>query len=300
MVLTQSGLLLIDKPEGPSSAQVVHRVKRILGAKRVGHLGTLDPFASGLLPIGVNEGTKIAEIFLGAAKSYRAVMVLGISTDSQDGTGKIVDQGPVPILADEDLRRLEAKFSGAQTQVPPMFSALKKDGVRLYELARQGQEIARSPRSIQIDRLQLRRLCDAEIEFEVVCSRGTYVRTLAADMGTALGCGAHLKTLRRLACDHLSLTQAITIEQLEASLDVSDVPLITLANALGHLPAVTWDSRSVHRLRQGQQEVLSQLKLPNKDASLTSILDSAGALVALVQWTDDLVGGRWRLYRVFH
>ena len=300
MVLTQSGLLLIDKPEGPSSAQVVHRVKRILGAKRVGHLGTLDPFASGLLPIGVNEGTKIAEIFLGAAKSYRAVMVLGISTDSQDGTGKIVDQGPVPILADEDLRRLEAKFSGAQTQVPPMFSALKKDGVRLYELARQGQEIARSPRSIQIDRLQLRRLCDAEIEFEVVCSRGTYVRTLAADMGTALGCGAHLKTLRRLACDHLSLTQAVTIEQLEASLDVSDVPLITLANALGHLPAVTWDSRSVHRLRQGQQEVLSQLKLPNKDASLTSILDSAGALVALVQWTDDLVGGRWRLYRVFH
>ena len=300
MVLTQSGLLLIDKPEGPSSAQVVHRVKRILGAKRVGHLGTLDPFASGLLPIGVNEGTKIAEIFLGAAKSYRAVMVLGISTDSQDATGKIVDQGPVPILADEDLRRLEAKFSGAQTQVPPMFSALKKDGVRLYELARQGQEIARSPRSIQIDRLQLRRLCDAEIEFEVVCSRGTYVRTLAADMGTALGCGAHLKTLRRLACDHLSLSQAVTIEQLEASTDVSDVPLITLANALGHLPAVTWDSRSIHRLRQGQQEVLSQLKLPNNDASLTSILDSAGALVALVQWTDDLVAGRWRLYRVFH
>jgi len=300
MVLTQSGLLLIDKPEGPSSAQVVHRVKRILGAKRVGHLGTLDPFASGLLPIGVNEGTKIAEIFLGAAKSYRAVMVLGISTDSQDATGKIVDQGPVPILADEDLRRLEAKFSGAQTQVPPMFSALKKDGVRLYELARQGQEIARSPRSIQIDRLQLRRLCDAEIELEVVCSRGTYVRTLAADMGTALGCGAHLKTLRRLACDHLLLTQAVTIEQLEASMDVSDVPLITLANALGHLPAVTWDSRSIHRLRQGQQEVLSQLKLANKDASLTSILDSAGALVALVQWTDDLVGGRWRLYRVFH
>jgi tRNA pseudouridine55 synthase len=119
-------------------------------------------------------------------------------------------------------------------------------------------------------------------------------------MGTALGCGAHLKTLRRLACDHLSLTEAVTIEKLEASTDVSDVPLITLAKALGHLPAVTWDSRSIHRLRQGQQEVLSQLKLPNTDASLTSILDSAGALVALVQWTDDLVGGRWRLYRVFH
>src|SRR5512132_845404 len=108
MPFTQSGLLLIDKPEGPSSAHVVHRVKKILGAKRVGHLGTLDPFASGLLPIGINEGTKIADIFLGAGKSYRAVMILGTVTDSQDATGKIIDQRPVPVLTEEDLRRLEA------------------------------------------------------------------------------------------------------------------------------------------------------------------------------------------------
>src|SRR5678816_2802284 len=133
MPFTQSGLLLIDKAEGPSSAHVVYRVKRLLGAKRVGHLGTLDPFASGLLPIGINEGTKIADIFLGAAKSYRAVMILGIATDSQDTTGKIIDERPVPLFTEDDLRRLEAKFSGVQTQVPPMFSALKKDGVRLYE-----------------------------------------------------------------------------------------------------------------------------------------------------------------------
>lgn len=300
MPFTQSGLLLIDKAEGPSSAHVVHRVKRLLGAKRVGHLGTLDPFASGLLPIGINEGTKIADIFLGAAKSYRAVMILGIATDSQDTTGKIIDERPVPLLTEDDLRRLEAKFSGVQTQVPPMFSALKKDGVRLYELARQGQEIERAPRSIQIDRLELRRLGDAKIEFDVVCSRGTYVRTLAADMGTELGCGAHLKKLRRLACDHLSVEQAVTIEQLEAALDRSDVPLITLAKAVEHLPAVTWDGRSIARLRQGQQEVLSQLRFPTKDTTLMSILDHAGALIALVQWTEDLPGGRWRLYRVFH
>jgi tRNA pseudouridine55 synthase len=300
MPFTQSGLLLIDKAEGPSSAHVVHRVKRLLGAKRVGHLGTLDPFASGLLPIGINEGTKIADIFLGAAKSYRAVMILGIATDSQDTTGKIIDERPVPLLTEDDLRRLEAKFSGVQTQVPPMFSALKKDGVRLYELARQGHEIERAPRSIQIDRLELRRFGDAKIEFDVVCSRGTYVRTLAADMGTELGCGAHLKKLRRLACDHLSVEQAVTIEQLEAALDSSDVPLITLAKAVEHLPAVTWDGRSIARLRQGQQEVLSQLRFPTKDTTLMSILDHAGALIALVQWTEDLPGGRWRLYRVFH
>jgi tRNA pseudouridine55 synthase len=300
MPFTQSGLLLIDKAEGPSSAHVVHCVKRLLGAKRVGHLGTLDPFASGLLPIGINEGTKIADIFLGAAKSYRAVMILGIATDSQDTTGKIIDERPVPLLTEDDLRRLEAKFSGIQTQVPPMFSALKKDGVRLYELARQGQEIERAPRPIQIDRLELRRLGDAKIEFDVVCSRGTYVRTLAADMGTELGCGAHLKKLRRLACDHLSVEQAVTIEQLEAAFDRSDVPLITLAKAVEYLPAVTWDGRSIARLRQGQQEVLSQLRFPTKDTTLMSILDHAGALIALVQWTEDLPGGRWRLYRVFH
>ena len=300
MTYIQSGLLLIDKSEGPSSAHVVHRVKKILGAKRVGHLGTLDPFASGLLPIGVNEGTKIADIFLGGAKSYRAVMVLGITTDSQDATGRVIDERAVPVLKDEDLRRLEQKFSGAQTQVPPMFSALKKDGVRLYELARQGQEIERAPRSIQIDRLDLRRLSDTEIEFEVTCSRGTYVRTMAADMGSELGCGAHLKKLRRLTCDHLSLANATTVEQLEAAMEGGTVPLVTLAKALSHLPAVTWDSGSIARLRQGQQEMLSQLRLPAHGASLLSILDQAGELVALVQWTEDLPGARWRLYRVFH
>jgi len=300
MPFTESGLLLIDKPEGPSSAHVVHRVKKTLGAKRVGHLGTLDPFASGLLPIGVNDGTKIADIFLGGVKSYRAVMVLGIVTDSQDLTGQIIDERPVPILADDDLRRLEAKFSGAQTQVPPMFSALKKDGVRLYELARQGQEIERAPRAIQIDRLELRLVSDAEIEFEVTCSRGTYVRTLAADMGMELSCGAHLKSLRRLSCDHLSLEDAVSIEQLEAATDSGAVPLVSLAQALGHLPAVTWDGRSIARLRQGQQEVLSQLRLPAKGATMLSILDQSGSLVSLVQWSEGLPSGRWRLYRVFH
>jgi len=300
MPFTQSGLLLIDKPEGPSSAHVVHRVKKILGAKRVGHLGTLDPFASGLLPIGVNEGTKIADIFLGGAKSYRAVMVLGVATDSQDATGKVIDERPVPVLTDDDLRRLEEKFSGAQTQVPPMFSALKKDGVRLYELARQGREIERAPRSIQVSRLELRCLSDNEIEFEVECSRGTYVRTLAADMGIELGCGAHLKKLRRLSCDHLSLEDAVTVEQLETAMAGNTVPLVTLPKALSHLPAATWDSRSIARLRQGQQEVLSQLRLPSSGATFLSILDQAGELVSLVQWSEDLPGGRWRLYRVFH
>jgi len=299
-MLTQSGILLIDKPEGPSSAQVVHQVKKILGAKKVGHLGTLDPFASGLLLIGVNEGTKIADIFLGGVKSYRGVMMLGVETDTQDGTGKVVLERPVPNIDKSELRRLEKKFTGALQQVPPMFSALKKDGVRLYRLARQGKEIPREPRSIRIDALCLRQLSDHELEIEVTCSRGTYVRTLAADMGKELGCGAHLKNLRRVACDHLAVAQAIDIEELKKNFSTGRVPLLSLSSALNHLRAVTWLSPLVARLRLGQQETLGQIGNRMDGEVFVRVLDSRGGLAALAKWNEDIPGGRWRLSRVFH
>jgi len=298
--MTQNGILLIDKPEGPSSAQVVHQVKKILGAKKVGHLGTLDPFASGLLLIGVNEGTKIADIFLGGVKSYRGVMMLGIETDTQDGTGKVVLERPVPNISKSALRGLEKKFTGALQQVPPMFSALKKDGVRLYRLARQGKEIPREPRSIRIDALCLKPLSDREVEIEVTCSRGTYVRTLAADMGKELGCGAHLKNLRRVACDHLAVAQAIDIEELKNNFSTGLVPLLSLSSALNHLRAVTWQSSLVTRLRLGQQEALGQIGNRMDGEVFVRVLDSRGGLAALAKWNEDIPGGRWRLSRVFH
>ena len=300
MTLTRSGILLIDKPEGPSSAQVVHRVKTILQAKKVGHLGTLDPFASGLLLIGVNEGTKIADIFLGGVKSYRGVMALGIETDTQDTTGKIIAERPVPPLTEADLRRLEQEFTGDLQQVPPMFSALKKDGVRLYRLARQGKEVAREPRRIRIDALRLTALSDTEIAFTTTCSRGTYVRTLAADMGHDLGCGAHLKKLRRTACDHLTVENAISLEDLESRCAEHGAPLLPLRDALTHLPTVTWQSRLLSRLRLGQQELLAQIARPKDCEGLMGILDPRGELAALAKWTEELPGGRWRLHRIFH
>ena len=299
-MLTQSGILLIDKPEGPSSAQVVHQVKKILDAKKVGHLGTLDPFASGLLLIGVNEGTKIADIFLGGVKSYRGMMVLGVETDTQDGTGKVVLERPVPNIDKSELRRLEKKFTGALQQVPPMFSALKKDGVRLYRLARQGKEIPREPRSIRIDALCLKPLSDREVEIEVTCSRGTYVRTLAADMGKELGCGGHLKNLRRVACDHLAVAQAIDVEELQKCSSTNRVPLLSLSSALNHLRAVTWQSSLVTRLRLGQQEALGQIGKRMNGEVFVRVLDARGELAALAKWNEDIPGGRWRLSRVFH
>lgn len=297
--MIKSGILLIDKPEGPSSAQIVHRVKKILQAKKVGHLGTLDPFASGLLLIGVNEGTKIADIFLSGAKSYRGVMVLGVETDSQDGTGKVVSERAVPSVSDKELRSLEAKFTGEQQQVPPMFSALKKDGVRLYQLARQGKEIPREPRAIRIDALQIKKISASELEFTVTCSRGTYVRTLAADMGQSLGCGAHLKSLRRTACDHLKIEQSVGIEELEQRCAKGAVPLISLGAALGHLRSMTWQSRLLSRLRLGQQEVLGQIGKAREGEKIVAIVDPRGQLAALAEWMNDTAEGRWRLFRVF-
>jgi len=297
--MTQSGILLIDKPEGPSSAQVVGRIKAISGAKKLGHLGTLDPFASGLLLVGVNEGTKVADIFISAAKSYRGVMVLGVATDSQDATGNVIKERPVPPVGKSELKELERKFTGELQQIPPMFSALKKDGVRLYKLARQGKEIPRAPRAITIETLRLCKSGEAEIELDVTCSRGTYVRTLAADMGEALGCGAHLKSLRRTACGHLRLDNAVTLDELERLVEKEKIPLLSLSSALGHLRGVTWRSGWLSRVRLGQQEILNQIGKPLAGERLVRILDPRGELVALAEWSEDIPGGLWRLARVF-
>lgn len=297
---TSSGLLLIDKPEGPSSASIVHKAKMALGAKKVGHLGTLDPFASGLLVLGVNDGTKIADIFLGAPKSYRGVMTLGVETDSQDATGTVTDVHNVPPVSDQDLQALEQQFSGDLQQTPPMFSALKKDGMRLYKLARQGKEVPRQPRAIRIDAIRLRQLNSAEIELDVTCSRGTYVRTLASDLGKALGCGAHLKSLRRLSCGHLRIEQAVRLEDLPQRDTRNEDLLISLATALSPLRAISWENRWLARLRLGQQDILRQIGKPCNDAELVRITDTRGDLVALIRWSEDLSGGAWRLLRVFN
>jgi tRNA pseudouridine55 synthase len=299
MPMSRSGILLIDKSEGPSSAQIVSRVKNMLAAKKVGHLGTLDPFASGLLLVGVNEGTKIAEIFLSGTKRYHGIMVLGVETDTQDGTGKVLKELPVPAIMENDLRVIEKDFTGALQQVPPMFSALKRDGVRLYRLARQGKEVPRDPRPIQIHELRIEKMNERELKFEVTCSRGTYVRTLAADMGRRLGCGAHLKTLRRIGCAHLDVARAIRVEDLVKIGSPTEIPLVSLETAVNHLRAVVWQSRLVSRLRLGQQEVLGQIGPRQGCEEFVAILEPRAELAALAKWVDDVSGGRWRLFRVF-
>ena len=295
----QSGILLIDKPEGPSSAQVVQKVKNILGAKKVGHLGTLDPFASGLLPLGIDDGTKIADLFLNAQKSYSGVVALGVETDTQDSTGKILETREVPSLTEAELARLQEAFTGTLSQTPPMYSALKKDGVRLYSLARRGQEVPRQPREIKIERLRLQQIGPAELRVEVTCSKGTYIRTLAADMGSFLGCGAHLKSLRRLSCGHLTLERAVPLSAIETLKNQGTVPLISLNRALDFLREFRIESHWLPKLRMGQQEVLAGLGMPKEGEKTVRLVDSEDNLIALARWVDEPTGARWRLLRVF-
>jgi tRNA pseudouridine55 synthase len=297
--LIQGGILLVDKPEGPSSAQVVQKVKTILGAKKVGHLGTLDPFASGLLPLGINDGTKVADIFLNAQKSYNGVIALGVETDTQDSTGRVLEVKDVPSVGDEEMERVREAFTGTLMQTPPMHSALKKEGIRLYRLARQGKSVPRAARQIKIERLRLWKLKGSEVGFEVTCSKGTYIRTLAADMGSFLGCGAHLQSLRRLSCGPLSVEKAVPLAEIETQKDNGTIPLLSLNQALEHLREFRVDDYLVSRLRMGQQEVLASLGKPQLGEKVIRLVDSKEKLVALAHWVDGTMGGRWRLFRVF-
>lgn len=293
MHFSRSGILLVDKPEGPSSARVVATVKRIIGARKVGHLGTLDPFASGLLPLAVNEGTKVAQHFLDADKGYTGAITLGTETDTQDRTGTVLCRRDVPLLGAADLAALRREFSGCLNQVPPMYSALKQEGTRLYELARKGMEVGRESRAIRVDLVRLEQVGRDELEFEMTCSKGTYVRTLAADIGAFLGCGAHLSRLRRVASGPFGIAGAVTLEELRAA---RDVPLVSLNRALGHLRSAVFAPEAVERLRRGIQGSLAGVAEPVAGETTRRVVDRDGELVALIGW--EKLG--WQLLRVLN
>ncbi len=295
MHFSGSGILLVDKPEGPSSARVVAAVKGIIGARKVGHLGTLDPFASGLLPLAVNEGTKVAQHFLDADKGYTGAITLGTETDTQDRTGTVLSRRDAPLLAAAELDALRREFSGCLNQVPPMYSALKQEGTRLYELARKGMEVGRESRAIRVDLVRLEQVSRHELEFEMTCSKGTYVRTLAADIGTFLGCGAHLSRLRRVASGPFGIADAMTLEDLRAA---PDVPLVSLNRALGHLQSAVFAPEAVERLRRGIQGSLAGVPEPVAGETTRRAVDRDGELVALIGWEKPVRA--WQLLRVLN
>ena len=209
------GVLLVDKAPGMTSHDVVAIVRRRLNMKRVGHCGTLDPLATGLLLIVLGRGTKLSDLLMAEDKEYVGTMTLGVLTDSQDADGKVLETRPVPDLGREQIDAAFAKFHGDFYQTPPMVSAIKMEGVPLYKLARQGKTVERVPRFVHVYAHEIQKVRLPEIDFRVVCSKGFYVRTYAFDIGNELGCGAHLQTLRRTKSGKFTLEHAITIEEIQ-------------------------------------------------------------------------------------
>jgi tRNA pseudouridine55 synthase len=266
------GVVLLDKPLGMSSQGAVTAVKRALNADKAGHTGTLDPMATGLLPICLGEATKYSQDLLDADKSYVARIRFGANTDTGDAEGQIVTSFPLPQFADAAaiqiaLNALLPAFTGPILQVPPMYSALKRDGKPLYEYARAGVELERDARSVVIHAITWTEVQWPEATLEVSCSKGTYIRVLAEDLGAALGCGAHLVGLRRSEVGHLSLAQSISLDDLlRTTADHADfvLPIDALLQTLPHL---TVDEQQAKRLEMGQRVPLAaSTKFPLAEA----------------------------------
>jgi tRNA pseudouridine55 synthase len=248
-----NGFIVVDKPPGMTSHDVVNIVRRIACQKKVGHTGTLDPFATGVLPMALGEGTKAIPFLDEACKEYRAVMALGETTDTQDCTGDIIDRGDWRGITSDDLNWVVTAFTGKISQLPPMFSALKHKGVPLYRIARRGDEVTREKRDIEVFSLVIDRIDLPRIAFTVRCSRGTYVRTLAHDMGVELGCGAHLVCLQRTASGPFHLDGALSLEQLASLAQVGgmDEAVISSYDALSHLLEIEVTERGREKVAHG-------------------------------------------------
>ncbi|MEW8977293.1 MAG: tRNA pseudouridine(55) synthase TruB [Symbiobacterium sp.] len=285
------GILNLLKPPGMTSHDVVNFVRRTLGVKRVGHTGTLDPGVAGVLPICVGRATRLAEYIAGADKAYRAEVTFGVTTSTQDSFGEVLAEADASHLTRGDVAYALTRFHGEIEQVPPMVSAVKVEGRRLYELAREGIEVERKPRRVTIHRLQLLdfRPGPRPVAYlDVVCSKGTYVRTLAHDLGQYLRVGAHLSYLVRTRSGQFTLSEAATLEELAAG----QARLLPMAAVLGDMPQVVVAGPAAERLRHG---VAPRIRPPAPDGATVALLGEAGELLALAQVT----GGALRLLRVF-
>ncbi len=258
-----SGILVIDKPEGWTSHDVVAKVRRLLGTKKVGHTGTLDPIGTGVLPMCVGDATKVAGYAQLADKVYQVSMLLGVATDTQDCTGQVIASTDLDADLDWDTRVREqfTAFTGELMQVPPMYAAIKVNGEPLYKKARRGETIERAPRPVTIHALTEITVAPPEVHFTMACSKGTYVRTLVHDVGEALGVGAHLTVLKRRSCGSVTLDDAVTIEQLSAAVERGDVSGLLHSEdyLLNNLPLLKVSEYTAQRMVQGIVPHVSEL-----------------------------------------
>lgn len=283
-----NGILLLDKPVGESSNRSLQRAKRLFDAAKAGHTGSLDPLASGLLPLCFGEATKVSAFLLNADKRYRCECKLGEVTNTGDAEGEVIRTREVPQLDRKYLETVLQEFVGEQDQVPPMFSAIKQNGKALYELAREGIEVERKARTITIYSLKLLEFAEDHLVFDVHCSKGTYVRTLVEDIGEKIGCGAHVTALRRTSVAQFKLDDALTLDDLatirdQLGIEGLDAKLVPMEEALTEWPQVTLSDDAAFYLRQGQPVLIP--KAPTD--GMVRLFESDGTFIGMGHVLDD-------------
>jgi tRNA pseudouridine55 synthase len=283
------GLLIVDKPDGIPSLEAVKEVKRRLGVKKAGHIGTLDPFATGVLPIVMNEGTKLVPFIQEEPKEYEATLKLGEETETDDRTGKVISRNAWEEIDPASLERTVNGFSGKLEQVPPMYSAIKVKGKPLYRLARKGIDVERKERPVEIFSIRVKEITLPLVRIQVSCSRGTYIRALGRDIGKRLGCGAHLVHLRRVRSGPFTLERSVSWERLtESSGEKNLLPwLIPLKEALPGLPEMIGDEGLVRKVRFGREmvvrDVASQSLPPFEKGQWLKMSSPEGGLIAILK-----------------
>jgi len=295
--MEEAGIFLIDKPMGITSFEVVKKIKKWLNVKKIGHGGTLDPLATGVLPIFVNKATKIAQFFLNMDKTYDATMRLGLETETQDIEGKVTRVCKKIDVSLEELKTVMEDFQGKITQIPPSYSSLKVGGVPLYKWVRKGIKIQPAPREVEIYELNLKSFRPPEVDFEVSCSKGTYIRTLCSDIGKKLGCGACLARLRRLKTGPFTIKMAISLDVLKEAIKAGKWQdyLMDLNQALASFEAIILNEDQETQIKHGRF-----IFWPHKlTKPLIRALNKQSRLVALVQTQETQKGMRLHPVKVF-
>lgn len=286
-----SGVIVVDKPPGITSAKVVARVKKWLKARKAGHTGTLDPFATGVLVCCINRATKLSRFFLHGKKKYEAVLHLGVETDTQDSTGIVTNVCHNVEFSKKTIESAFKRFEGNIKQLPPVYSALKHKGIPLYKLARSKKPVQKPARQVSIITLKILEIHPPFIRFEVFCSAGTYIRTLCADIGASLGCGGHLKELRRIESSGFTITDAVTLEELEdltLSEKLSD-RLISMSNALKDMPEYIADNVLINKINHGYIITKNDFMAEQINAfeGFIKIVDTNKTLVAVLKHAKE-------------
>ncbi|MCF8111544.1 MAG: tRNA pseudouridine(55) synthase TruB [Desulfobacteraceae bacterium] len=290
----EDGVLVLDKPRGKTSADVVNRVKKLAGIYKAGHTGTLDPFATGVLICPVNLATRLSRFFLHGNKKYAAVLKLGVETDTMDCTGQITATHTVPEITGQELENITRKFMGTIRQVPPAYSALKHNGIPLYKYARQGKPVQKEARTVEIHSIRITRVEPPEIGIEVACSGGTYIRSLCADIGKELGCGAHVCRLVRTESCGFSIEEAAALTELEQAATLESVNrfIVPMAESLRRMPACTADAPLMEKIRFGRpisEKDLdrSEYDTGHKKNQYIKIVDPDNRLLAVIEKKKD-------------